>query len=280
MEYFESDVPAGGGRCSDNSCPCPEVSIPRGEGYIYIDQQLVDSRRRYPSLAGARLAMQQTHQNMRAAVGSASMAYRLGPILVCEEGAKLRKLDLRVAAEDAKHWWSTGEVPLRATPIKTAETRIFKGHSIEEAKALAKKEIPEDNIDKIEVIADVKVAEKVNYHKISEKAVQRLKSAIPKEAFDIGSIEVLGEGKEGEADVKLPRAEATPGWLECWFRRYIPDAPAKATFDKVECIIPEKKFLGFVVKQGTWRIFWGVSVCASVTYKMPAEIEVYLKPKG
>jgi len=39
------------------------------------------------------------------------------PILVCEEGAKLRGLDLEVAAADAKYWWETGLAPLRATPL-------------------------------------------------------------------------------------------------------------------------------------------------------------------
>ena len=38
------------------------------------------------------------------------------PVLVCEEGAKLRKLDMRVANIDAVRWWETGKVPLRPTP--------------------------------------------------------------------------------------------------------------------------------------------------------------------
>jgi hypothetical protein len=48
------------------------------------------------------------------------------PILVCEQGAKLRGLDLKVAAEDAKRWWKTGKVSLRPTPMaKSAETDTF-----------------------------------------------------------------------------------------------------------------------------------------------------------
>ena len=39
------------------------------------------------------------------------------PILVCEEGAKLRGIDMEVAAADAKRWWETGKVPLRPTPL-------------------------------------------------------------------------------------------------------------------------------------------------------------------
>lgn len=216
---------------------------------------------------------------MRASVGSAQMFYRLGPILVCEQGAKLRKLDLRVAHEDAKHWWATGEVPLRPTPIMTAKTRVFKGYSLEEAKVLAKKEIPADAIDKIEVISDVKTEEKVNYDVTFEKTTQELKKIIPKEAFDVEDIATRGEEKEGTADVELPSINATQRHLQYQMRQYIPNIHKDAKFIKVECVIPEKKFLGFVLKPGTWRIYWKTTVCACVTYKMPAEIKVYLKPK-
>lgn len=116
MDYFECDLPAGDGLCSDNACPCPEVAIPRGTGYLYIEQDLVDFRRRYPRLQDARKAKEQQLNQQRSAMGIQFTAfYRLGPILVCEQGAKLRNLDLEVAAADAKHWWATGEVPLRAT---------------------------------------------------------------------------------------------------------------------------------------------------------------------
>jgi hypothetical protein len=72
--------------------------------------------------------------------------FRLGPILVCERGAKLRNLDLEVAAADAKYWWETGRVPLRATPIISTESRIFKGKSAQEANEAAKAETPKDHI--------------------------------------------------------------------------------------------------------------------------------------
>jgi hypothetical protein len=71
------------GLCSDNYCPCPQVTIPRGEGYIYIDQ----------------------HPNGNFTAN-----------LTCEQGAKLRSLNLEVARKDAIHWWATGRVPKRATP--------------------------------------------------------------------------------------------------------------------------------------------------------------------
>lgn len=117
MEYFECDVPSGDGLCSDNSCPCPEVLIPHGTGYLYIEKSLVDFRRQYPTMESARKAMQLRQDQMRASNMMFTGFYRLGPILVCEQGAKLRNLDLEVAATDAKYWWETGKVPLRATPI-------------------------------------------------------------------------------------------------------------------------------------------------------------------
>lgn len=70
--------------CSDNQCPCPQVSIPRDQGYIYVVQ--------YPN-------------------------GNFAANLTCDEGAKLRKLNLAIARKDAQHWWNTGMVPKRATPI-------------------------------------------------------------------------------------------------------------------------------------------------------------------
>ncbi len=125
MDYFECDVPEGDGLCSDNACPCPDVVIPRGTGYLYIEQWLVDFRRQYPSLADARRAKDDYHRHMvetfSAAGASVSGLYCLGPILVCKQGASRRNLDLEVAAADAKHWWKTGLVPLRTTPLSGAE---------------------------------------------------------------------------------------------------------------------------------------------------------------
>ena len=114
--FFECDVPAGDGLCSDNDCPCSEVTIRRGEGYLYIDDKLVEFRKKHPTLQSARQAMRDMQEKMRAGGGLFIGAYRLGPILVCEEGSKLRGLDLEVAAADAQRWWATGQVPLRATP--------------------------------------------------------------------------------------------------------------------------------------------------------------------
>jgi hypothetical protein len=124
--YFkDAGWPAsGGGRCSDNSCPCNDTEIPRGTGYLLITQDIVDLRHQYPTPEAARREMQRRHKAAQRQMGvsGAAFFYRIGPILVCEQGAKLRNLDLDVAAEDARHWWETGEVPLRATPTATRPT--------------------------------------------------------------------------------------------------------------------------------------------------------------
>ena len=109
---------SGDGFCSDESCPCSEVRIPRGEGYIYISKELVEFRRIHRTPENARAEIQRTIERIHVETGMEgfNMLYRIGPILMCEHGAILRNLDLTVAAADAKHWWATGEVPLRATP--------------------------------------------------------------------------------------------------------------------------------------------------------------------
>jgi hypothetical protein len=118
MNYFECDVPSGNGLCSDNDCPCPEVDISRGMGYLYIDQALVDFRQRYPRLADAhRAKVKELDTSVWKDFMLQTTIVRLGPILVCEQGARLRNLDLEVAAQDARHWWKTSKVPLRTTPF-------------------------------------------------------------------------------------------------------------------------------------------------------------------
>lgn len=130
MKYFKDgtwDPSDADGLCSDRDCPCPEVKIPRGKGYLYVSQKVADLRRRYRSDKKALAAMQRTIKPTIESllelptVSSASGFVRIGPILMCRQGARRRKLDLKIAAADAKHWWETGKVPLRATPLTGSE---------------------------------------------------------------------------------------------------------------------------------------------------------------
>jgi len=127
LEYFEADVPSGDGLCSDNDCPCPNVVIPRGEGYLYISQEIVNFRRIYRREEDAERAMRKSLEqkysrdpvlsDLHRYGATLNYFFRTGPILVCELGARRRNLNLEVAAADAKRWWKTGQVPLRATPL-------------------------------------------------------------------------------------------------------------------------------------------------------------------
>ena len=115
LDFFDQEVPEGDSICSDDACPCGLVTVlPRDTGYLYIERELVMFRSEYRSQADAAQAMEKMMTAKRVPPGS---IYRVGPILVCERGARQRKLDLQVAAADAKYWWFMGRVPLRATPF-------------------------------------------------------------------------------------------------------------------------------------------------------------------
>lgn len=114
--YFETPAPRGGGLCSDPECPCDEVSIARGEGYLLVTPECVDFRRDALTMAQAEAKIdrigRERNQMIMLGPGIAS------PILMCEQGARKRGLDLKAAAADAKHWWETGKAPLRVTPLE------------------------------------------------------------------------------------------------------------------------------------------------------------------
>lgn len=117
MEYMEvPQHPNADARCSDDLCPCgtPGAIIPRGEGYIYISKDVVDFRKDCLSLKDA----EQKIRTMQASLGATILAGEgvFAPLLMCEQGARRRGIDLNLAAADARHWWKTGLVPLRPTP--------------------------------------------------------------------------------------------------------------------------------------------------------------------
>ncbi len=117
MEYFE--VPNTGSAdyavCSDNECPCNETRIKRGEGYMYISQAAVDFRKDARTVQEVEVLLSAMPEMLQEALFRDKN--NVTATLMCEVGARRRGLDLKVAAEDAKHWWKTGLVPLRATPL-------------------------------------------------------------------------------------------------------------------------------------------------------------------
>ncbi len=105
------------GVCSDDSCPCgyPGAEIPRGEGYVYISKEVVEFRADCLTEAEAHLKIQRMSALMNTTIVATSGVF--APVLICEQGARKRGIDLEVAAADARHWWETGQVPLRPTPL-------------------------------------------------------------------------------------------------------------------------------------------------------------------
>jgi ankyrin repeat protein len=118
MEYFRVSEanPGRDGVCSDNDCPCgfPGASIPRGTGYIYVSKAVVDFRRDARSEREAEEKVSRMQRTDAMVFLGQDVAVST---LMCEQGARKRGLDLKVAAADARHWWETGSVPLRATPL-------------------------------------------------------------------------------------------------------------------------------------------------------------------
>lgn len=115
--YFEVARPDGDGRCAGEACPSAADAIPRGGGYLYISQQVVDFRRNARSLSESlakqgriRLQMSDMFDAMAVMFG------HTGAVLLCEQCARRLNLDLDVAAADARQWWQSGTAPLRATP--------------------------------------------------------------------------------------------------------------------------------------------------------------------
>ncbi len=116
VEYFEVLQPSGDGICSDNDCPCgvPGARILNGSGYLYVSPAAVAFRRIARSIVAAQIELTRLGKTPGTFDPSQTTA-----ILMCEQGARKRGLDLAVAAADARHWWKTGQAPLRATPLAT-----------------------------------------------------------------------------------------------------------------------------------------------------------------
>jgi hypothetical protein len=117
MDYFEvpNTSPDSFAFCSDNECPCSETRIPPGGGYMYISQTAVDFRKDARSVSEVESLITAMPAILQQALFSNKN--NVTATLMCEQGARKRNLNLEVAAADAKYWWKTGLVPLRATPF-------------------------------------------------------------------------------------------------------------------------------------------------------------------
>lgn len=128
MRYFVSPpMSKRGGLCSYPPCPCDEVEIPRGSGYLYITAECCDFRSDAASLEAleAKIERIQEERNQLIMLGPGIAS----PILMCSQGAKMLDLDLEIAAADARAWWETGEVPFRPTPKRGEPAREMEQRS-------------------------------------------------------------------------------------------------------------------------------------------------------
>lgn len=101
--------------CSDNDCPCPNTTMPPAKGYLWIKKEIVDTRMTCLSLQAL-----QGFMSMSGVSSIDEVRRHCLPIVVCEQSATRRGLDLTVAASDYLSWVKTGKVPCRATPLAVA----------------------------------------------------------------------------------------------------------------------------------------------------------------
>jgi len=106
--------------CSDNECPCPNTKMPPAKGYLWIKPEVAETRRKCPSLSALQGFMMTSGINSIDAVRKNCV-----PIVVCEQAARRRGLDLAVAASDYDAWVKKGKVPCRPTPLGQRNPAAF-----------------------------------------------------------------------------------------------------------------------------------------------------------
>jgi hypothetical protein len=112
LDFIECEKVQNAGYCADNDCDCSLTPLPRGGGYIYISDEVADFRKDALSLTEVQAKLEKLTGS-----GEYISVSKYAPILVCEEAAYRRNLDMVLAKEDARLYWKEGKVPLRATPL-------------------------------------------------------------------------------------------------------------------------------------------------------------------
>jgi hypothetical protein len=108
----------GASRCSDDECPCDEwddeSQMPPAQGYLYITPEVVEFRADCLSVDELVRKLKMIEDMLgRIVVGGKGA---LHPMVICEQAARRRSLDLAVASQDFDSWMSRGRVPCRPTP--------------------------------------------------------------------------------------------------------------------------------------------------------------------
>ena len=242
MQYFSFSSPSDQVTCADEECPCPKEPLGADSLFLYVSNQLVTERRRDPESAKAE------------------------PMVLCQDAARRRNLDLDAAAADAAHWRNTGSVALRASPRRELKFSEFTGTSIEAAQQGAKDGLG-DALIGTDIVRDIQETSATAQGDSADAALAAASARVPDFAFDVEPAEIIQEGKRGEITVTEPDdADARRAW-----RR---EAPRGAELVKLEVREePKKGIAGLGKKPGTWVAHWSAPFYAKVTYKIPAMVQ-------
>jgi len=102
----------GNTSCSDNECLCTYTTMPPAQGYLWIKPDVANTRIQCLSLTALHGYLTTSGLSRIDEIRRCCL-----PMVVCEEAAKRRNLDLEVASSDYSSWVNTGIVPCRATPL-------------------------------------------------------------------------------------------------------------------------------------------------------------------
>ncbi len=273
MEYFEVPRISGDAVCSDNQCPCPEVKIPRGTGYLYVSPELVKKRTPFPKYGAAKADLEQERVKLERLLGHAVFmdTKELNPILMCEQGAQLRNLDLDIAAADATYWWETGLIPLRSTPsAPTAplESRQFEDITSENAKAKALTTCVDKNIYDVIINRNAKKETSQENGRTLDQARDVARSRIPSGAIEISSMEIVQQADKGVIQIEAQTQFEAESKLKDSIKHTV------ISYNTECLVVPKEGFLGFGKKPGQWRIHWEKSFIVRFTYTLPALVTI------
>ena len=118
VKYFMTPLCKGDHAfCDDGKCDCGNFGsvILRGQGYLYVSKEVVDIRGDCLEFAAFEEKLEKIAERLEP---NTQVMVAVVPELCCKRSAKRRRLNLAVAGDDARRWWSTGAVPLRMTPTR------------------------------------------------------------------------------------------------------------------------------------------------------------------
>ncbi len=242
MQYFSFPSPNDQATCADEECPCPKEPLERDALFLFISNQVVTERRRDPKSATAQ------------------------PMLLCQDAARRRNLDLDAAATDTAHWRETGSVALRASPRRELKFSEFTGTSIDAAQQRARDDLG-DTLIGTDIVRDIQETSATAQGDTADEALTAATARVPDFAFDVKPAEIIQEGERGRVTVtEFDESDARRAW-----RREAPRGAELVNLETEE--VPKKGIVGLGKKPGKWAAEWSAPFYAKVTYKIPAMVQ-------